>query len=345
MAARGDSEDDDALQHPRHTATLVGHQAAEDALLEAYRAGRMPHAWLIGGPPGIGKATLAYRLARFVLAHPDPAAPAVQQASSLHVDPEHRAFRRVAAQGHSDVLVLERVENDKGRLQTVITVDQVRRTVTFFGSTAGEGGWRVCIVDPVDDLNTNGLNALLKILEEPPSRSLLLLVSHAPGRLPATIRSRCRRLAMRPLEESDVLAVVTAASGRAPDDPEMLAAVAAAEGSPGQALALLEGGLMKLRQKVSTMLAALPAVDPLALHALGDEIAGSEPEPLHTLVDAVQDWLSERLEGGRQEPRRLAQVAEVWDKIARAARDAESYNLDRKPLVFSMFGWLAEAAR
>ena len=93
------------------------------------------------------------------------------------------------------------------------------------------------------------------------------------------------------------------------------------------------------------MLAALPAVDPLALHALGDEIAGSEPEPLHALVDAVQDWLSARLEGGRQEPRRLAQVAEVWDKVARAARDAESYNLDRKPLVFSMFGWLAEAAR
>jgi DNA polymerase III subunit delta' len=341
-----DAEADEAgRRHPRLTAGLVGHEAAEAALLEAYRGGRMPHAWLLAGPSGIGKATLAYRMARFALAYPDPAMPAVQSAVSLAVDLEHRTFRRVAAQAHSDLLALERVENDKGRLQTVITVDQVRRTVSFFGSTAGEGGWRICIVDTVDDLNAYGLNALLKILEEPPARSLLLLVSHAPGRLPPTIRSRCRRLTLRPLSPAQVASVASAAIGRPEDDADVAAAALAAAGSAGVALALLEGGLIELRRRVNTMLEALPAVDPLALHALGDEIAGAEAEPLQAVVEVVQDWLSQRLAAPEAEVRRLAQVAEVWDKVTRAARDAESYNLDRKPLVFNMFAWLAEAAR
>ena len=151
------------------TPVLFGHAEAEQALLDAYRGGRMPHAWLIGGPPGIGKATLAYRMARFVLAHPDPAAPAVQRATSLAVDAgpsgraPHRRARRTAT-----CWSLERTVGDNGKLRTVIAVDDVRRTVGFFGSTAGEGGWRVCIVDAADELNAAGANALLKILEEPP---------------------------------------------------------------------------------------------------------------------------------------------------------------------------------
>ena len=175
---------------------LFGHAEAEQALLEAYRCGRIPHAWLIGGESGIGKATLAYRMARFVLAHPDPAVPAVQKATSLAVPADHPVARRVAGQAHSDLLVLERVVNEKtGKLFTVIRVDDVRRSVPFFGSTAGEGGWRVAIVDSVDELNKESENALLKVLEEPPPRALLLLVSHAPGRVLPTIRSRCRALA------------------------------------------------------------------------------------------------------------------------------------------------------
>src|SRR3989440_10349055 len=126
--------------HPRETTALFGHRDAEMALLSAYRGGRLPHAWLIGGPPGIGKATLAYRMARFVLAHPDPRAPAVQTASSLDVDPNHPVARRIAAQAHGDLLVLERTINEKtGKLYQDIQVDQVRRSITFFGSTAGAG--------------------------------------------------------------------------------------------------------------------------------------------------------------------------------------------------------------
>src|SRR5262249_14973430 len=191
--------------HPRETTAWFGHAEAERALLEAFRGGRIPHGWLIGGPSGIGKATLAYRMARFVLANPDPAARAVQAARSLAVPSDHPAARRVAAQSHTDLLVLERTPGPTGALRTVITVDKVRRTVRFCGATAGGGGWRICVGATADGLQApQAANALLKVLEEPPARALFLIASHAPGRLLATIRSRCRRLMLRPLDEEDV---------------------------------------------------------------------------------------------------------------------------------------------
>jgi DNA polymerase-3 subunit delta' len=166
---------------------LFGHSEAEQELLQAYRSGRMPHAWLIGGPEGIGKATLAYRMARFVLAHPDPDVEAVKAAQSLTVPPDHSAARHIVAQAHSDLLVLERTVGDNGKLRTEIAVADVRRTISFFGSTAGAGGWRVCIVDSVDELNRFGTNALLKILEEPPAKSLLR-VAPCQGKHPLPAR-------------------------------------------------------------------------------------------------------------------------------------------------------------
>ena len=340
-----DETDPPALPHPRETAFLYGHTVAEQTLLDAYRGPRMPHAWLIGGPRGIGKATLAYRAARFVLAHPDAHAAAVEEARSLAVDPEHGVFHRVAAQAHSDLLVLHRTLNESGNLRSVITVDEVRRTVSFFGSTAGEGGWRVCIVDAADELNASSANALLKVVEEPPKRSLFLLVSHAPGRLLPTIRSRCRQLALRPLSIANVALAAAAAAKRAAEDREIAAAAEAADGSVGRALALLDGTSLALRARIKTLLAKLPDVDQRALHALGDELAGSDDGPLTTFADAVREWLSARLSASPGELRRLAQVAEVWEKVNRAARDVEIYNLERKPLVFSVFGLLADTAR
>src|SRR3984957_796570 len=233
------TSEDSETPHPRTTAVLFGHANAEAALIAAYRSGRIPHAFLIAGPKGIGKATLAYRLARFVLAHPDPAAPAVAAATSLAVDPEHPVARRIAAQAQPDLLILERTANEKGVLRQHIAVDDVRRSVAFFGSTAGEGGWRVAIVDAVDELNRSGANALLKVLEEPPQRTLLLLVSHSAARVLATLRSRCRILTLRPLGEADVAAAVAAATGAAAEDPHIAAAAAAADGSVERAFALL----------------------------------------------------------------------------------------------------------
>ena len=148
--------------HPRETNSLFGHREAEMALLGAYRSGRIPHAWLIGGAQGIGKATLAYRMARFVLAHRNPLTSDVQHAETLWVDPSDPVARHVAAGAHGGLLTLERTLNDKGVMRTVITVDETRETISFFGSTAAVEGWRVCIVDTVDELNPNAANALLK---------------------------------------------------------------------------------------------------------------------------------------------------------------------------------------
>ena len=329
---------------PRETSILIGHREAERALLDAYRGGRLPHAWLIGGPPGIGKATLAYRMARFVLAHPDPAAKAVQSAQSLAVDPENPVARRIAAQAHTDLLTLERTENENGVMRTVITVDQVRRTVSFFGSTAGEGGWRVCIVDSTDELNAQASNALLKVLEEPPQRALFLLVSHAPGRLLATIRSRCRRLDLRPLAEADVARAAAAAIGRGEDEPEVLKAAAAADGSVARALSFLTGPGLALREQVQKLLATLPAPNPKGLHALGDAL-WNDDEAFEAFVDTVREWLEARLKAAPPEPRRLARVAAAWEKVNRSVSDVDEFNLDRKPLVFTVFGLLADAAR
>jgi DNA polymerase-3 subunit delta' len=331
---------------PREMTALYGHADAERALLEAYQSARMPHAWLIGGPPGIGKATLAYRLARFVLAHPDPKSAAVQAATSLAVEADHPVTRRIAAQAQGDLLVLERVVNEQtGKLYTVIRVDDVRRSVSFFGSTAGEGGWRIAIVDAVDDLQREGANALLKVLEEPPERTLLLLISHAPGRELPTIRSRCRRLLLRPLDTADVTQAIQAATGRNAAEAEVVQAASASDGSVGRALRFLDGPALALRQRVLDLLAQLPNPDPRALHALGDALSGSEPQTLSTFMDMVNGWLSDRLDADVYGVAQMARTAQAWEKVNRAARDVESYNLERKPLVFSVFGALAETAR
>ena len=208
----------DGAPPPRVTQALFGHAATETALLAAYSGGRVPHAFMLIGEKGIGKATLAFRMARFVLANPDPAAPKVRAATSLALDPDHPVARRVAAQAHGDLLVLERNPNEKGTLRQQIPVDDVRRTVPFFGSTAGEGGWRVAIVDAMDDLNRFGANALLKVLEEPPERALLLLVCHSASRALPTLRSRCRVLAMRTLSEGEVTAALAAATAMPASD-------------------------------------------------------------------------------------------------------------------------------
>jgi len=331
--------------HPRETNALFGHLEAERIMLEAYASGRMAHAWLIGGPPGIGKATLAYRMARFALAHPDPGAAEVQAAASLAVDAKHPVARRIAAQAQGDLLILERTLNEKGVLRQQIAVDDVRRTVSFFGSTAGEGGWRIAIVDAVDELNRSSANALLKVLEEPPQHALLLLVSHSAARVPATLRSRCRIVTLRPLAQPDVAGAVAAATGKVASDPQVVAAAAAADGSVARAMALLDEDALALRQRALDLLDRLPALDANALHALGDALAGTDPQPLAAFVDVVNAWLSRRLDGERDELGRLARLAEVWERINQAAREAETYNLERKPLVFGVFGLLAEATR
>jgi DNA polymerase III subunit delta' len=193
-------------------------------------------------------------------------------------------------------------------------------------------------------LNAAGANALLKLLEEPPRRCLFLIVSHAPGRLLATIRSRCRRMLLRPLAPLDIGRAVGAALGRDPADASVQKAAAAADGSVAHAIALLGGPLLAVRERVIELLARLPATDPRAMHALGESLERADRIVLATFVDVVRDWLSAGLAGAPGQGRRLLLLTQAWDDVNRTARDVETYNLERKPLVFKVFGWLAEAA-
>jgi DNA polymerase-3 subunit delta' len=331
---------------PRTNSFLYGHADAEHTLLDAYRSGRLPHAWLIAGPLGIGKATLAYRMARFVLSHPDPNSPSVATAASLAVDADEPVARRIAVQAHGALLVLERTINEKtGKLRQDVQVDDVRRTVSFFGSTAAEEGWRIVVVDSVDELNPNGANALLKVLEEPPRRSLLLLVSHSTARVLPTIRSRCRVLMLRPLSAEDVAHAAAAAIGGDASDPGVIAAAAAAEGSVRRVLALLDRNTLDLRNRIVSLLDRLPAVEPQGMHMIGDRLFGTDPATLAAFVDTVNGWFAARVRAGAQQSAMLHRLALAFEKFNAAARETEEFNLERKPLVFNTFAWLAEACR
>jgi DNA polymerase-3 subunit delta' len=333
---------------PRRRDDLVEQRAAEAKLLDAYRSGRIHHAWILGGPKGIGKATLAFRFARFVLAHPDPKAAEVRTARDLSVAPDHPVTRRIATGTHHDLLHLRRPWDEKAkRFKTELPVDEVRRTVGFFGSTAGEGGWRIAIVDAADDLNTNAANALLKVLEEPPPRSLFLVVAHAPGRLLPTIRSRCRRLDLAPLTPH-AIAGALAASDIEGDPRAFAAAAELAEGSLRRAATLLASDGVGLRRSLDAILARAPDLDVEAAHAFADRVsARGADDALDVAVDFMTDIAAHRAESALAEAglAAAARWAEAHDEIGRIVARSDVLNLDRKAAVLACLRTLAEAAR
>ena len=231
--------------HPRETHALFGHRAAEATLAQAFAGGRLHHAWLLAGRAGIGKATLAYHMARHMLARPEERDPA---AATLDVPPGSAATRQVARLAHPGLLVLRRPYDLKSkRLLSVISVDEVRRLRGFLGLTGAEGGWRVVIVDSADELNANAANALLKSLEEPPPRALFLLVTSQPSGLLPTIRSRCRRLDLAPLDAESLQraaeAALEAAGLKRPPADAWPQLARLADGSVRAALQLATGGV------------------------------------------------------------------------------------------------------
>lgn len=347
---------------PRTATRLLGHEAAEKQFLDAWNGGRLSHAWLIAGPKGIGKATLAYRIARFVLASGGGAGDgglfgAPPPPASLAIAPEHPVFRRVASGGHADLRVIERPEAVEGRTKrpTEIPVDAVRTLGGFFALTPGEGGWRVVIIDAIDELNRSGANAILKLLEEPPTRSLLLLVCHSPGRILPTIRSRCRRLTLKPLDEAIVVELLRQQRPALP--PEDAAAIARlAEGSIGNALALHAQGGLELYRAMIGLLSGLPRLDVPALHGFAQK-ATSDEDAARTTFALFLRWLTraatasreggagggDAVAGESELGRRLVAAAgldrwlELWDKTTRSFGRAEAVNLDRRQVVLNAF--------
>jgi len=343
--------------HPRETFNLFGHAETERALLQSYRNGTLPQAFLFGGPSGIGKATLAWRLARFILAHPDPAARQVLAATDLFVAPDHPVARQIVSLSHADLMLLRREWNEKTKKPfTDIRVDDIRRAIHMFQQAAGAGGYRIAILDSAEDLNTSGANALLKLIEEPPPRSLFLIVAHRPGQVLATIRSRCRKLQLKPLMDSEILATIESLgapwSVAAPAD--RAAAISVAKGSLHEVLRRLGGQGGDLDERIRQMLEALPQVDWRNVHDLADHVVSRENgADYDMMLGTVYDWLSAQVRRGAEEGeggginlvRRLAPFAEVWEKVTEAARETEVLNLDKRPLVLSIFADLAAAAR
>ncbi len=317
---------------------------------DAYRANRLPHAIIIGGPAGIGKATLAWRLTRFLLAHPDPSAAAVQSATSLAVPEAHPIAHKLAALSHGDVFLLRREWNEKAKRPfTEIRADDVRHAIHMFQQAAGAGGYRICIVDSAEDLNRSGANALLKLIEEPPPRSLFLIIAHRPGQVLSTLRSRCRRLLLKPLAAAEIADVVATLgepwSGATRAAIET--AAARAHGSVPAALRLLGGRGLELDREIGRLLANLPALDWRAVHELADQVAGRDNSAdYEMMISAIVDWIDHVLhrEAG-QGAARLAPLAEVWEKAAEAARETEVLNLDKRPFILSLFADLATAAK
>lgn len=255
----------DGFPHPRETQHLAGQDAALARAARAIRGGHPPQAWLLCGPPGIGKATLAYRIARYLLAFGAKAA----GPEDLAVPERNAAALQVAAGAHPGLLVLKRGLNDNGKLMSVLGVDVVRKLQGFFGMTSGAGGWRVVIVDTADDMNDAAANALLKLLEEPPQRAMLLLLSNTPGRLLPTIRSRCQRLDLRPLDSATLEAELARLLPER-DSAERAALARLSGGSLGLALRLASGDGVELAREADRFLDNSP--DIAASLALADRI-------------------------------------------------------------------------
>ena len=329
---------------PRANPLLLGHAEAEATFLDALRSGRMHHAWLITGPDGIGKATLAFRFARRLLAGIPPT-----DASDL--DPTDPIFRRVAAGTHADMLTIEREVNAKtGRMKRDIAVDDVRDIGGFMSLTPAEGGWRVVVVDGAEDMNLSSANALLKVLEEPPPRAILLLVCAAPGRLLPTIRSRCRRLRLAPLDDASMRQLLEQYLPRLTGD-ERDRLVTLAEGSPGRALMLAEEEGLAIAALVNKLFDDLPDLPISRGYEIADALARSETG-FSVLMEMMRTGIASAVretERGRADPeqqrlvahRSPAEWAEIWQALTRLQNETERFALDKRQAIVAGVGMLS----
>ncbi|WP_136634820.1 DNA polymerase III subunit delta' [Pseudooceanicola onchidii] len=358
----------DGAPHPRDTAHVFGQQAAEEAFLTAFHSGRLHHGWLVTGPRGVGKATLAWRIARFLIATPaaeeDGLFGAPPPPETLDIAVDHPVARRIAAGAEPSLFLLRRggagsTENDRdknfrdGKFSKVIRVEDARPLKSFFALSSADGGRRVVIIDSADEMNPNAANAILKLLEEPPARTVILLISHQPSRLLPTIRSRCRELRLSPLPQDALEQALAQAEIEAPANHAALAELAA--GSVGEAVRMITLDGLKLYAELIALIGTLPRFDASRAQALADTAAARGGEDrrvlLHHLIDLALSRLARtgvtgmapateaapgeaeiltRLSPDAFAGRRWAQAAE---EIGARLRHGEAVNLDPAALI------------
>ena len=348
---------------------FLGHDIAETTFLETWNGGRVAHSWLICGQRGIGKSLLAYRIARFALNHGSSTHGGnlfgeMATYNSLQMSEEHHLFRRTAALGHSDFRVVERgwADAKKNKRKSVIGVDDVRTVSSFLSKTPSEGGWRVVIIDAADEMNINAANAVLKILEEPPSRSLILLIAHNPDRLLPTIRSRCRRLDLRPLKETQVADLLKRYCPNLNKD-ELSVLTILAQGSIGKALEFVDNGGANLFRELMSLFGNGLELNINQARALADKV--SRGDTFRTLSSLILWWLArisslyargillsftEIVPGEQSLAVKLmststpAMWAETWLEIQRISDQTLTLHLDRKRSLILMLNTIVQTA-
>ncbi|HEY5047622.1 MAG TPA: DNA polymerase III subunit delta' [Rhizomicrobium sp.] len=331
----------DPADAPREMLSLVGHEQALERVSRAIRGGRPPQAWLICGAPGVGKATFAFRVARYLLRY----GATDQGAQNLSVAANDPAAMLVRAGAHPGLIVLKRGTNaETGKPMTVLGVNEIRKLGNFFGLTSGAGGWRIAIIDTADDMNDNASNALLKILEEPPARALLLLLANSSARLLPTIRSRCQRLQLKPLSDADVEAVL---AQRLPglSDAERAALAALAAGSIGTALKLASNNGAALAAEAERLIDQAGKPDVSAILGLAEKISRMD-DGVSAFGQYLAQVLTDRVRArAKTNGRDVFRWAQLLDKIETNFRRADALYLEPRQTILSAARALAGTAR
>lgn len=285
---------------------LFGHESAERAFLDAAQSGRMHHAWLIEGPSGIGKSRFATRIAAWLLGARGPAG------APFDASDEDPVMSKVLSGGHPDLRYLTLELNDKGKLKQDISVDQIRTFNEFFSYKPAMGGWRIGVVDSLDELNRAGSNAILKTLEEPPPATALFLLNHGTRPVLPTIRSRCRTLRLAPLADADLVHALENAGYDG--DP------AAAQGRPGLAIARAAEPCQLARNAAHALLKAMPRPnDALVTRAI--QTGGADMSAFEALRDEALKWIAVQAEN-------KPAMARDWLSLAALASETEELNMD-----------------
>ncbi|SFB36583.1 DNA polymerase-3 subunit delta' [Rhizobium sp. NFR07] len=327
---------------PAANTRLLGHEQAQEFLARSYRTGKSHHAILIEGPEGIGKATLAFRFANYVLSNPEPGLAPVEIPDP---DPTTPISRQILSGASHNLLHLTRPVDDKtGKVKSAITVDEVRRAGHFFSQTSGTGNRRIVVIDPADDLNRNAANAILKILEEPPRGAMFLVLSHAPGKLLPTIRSRCQTLKLSPLGDAELKQALSMLGQRLDGGQTEETVLSLAKGSVARALKLMNYGGLDIMAAFDEVVRSEGPSARRAMHRLADVLSGKDSEVIFTFfLEHLTEYLAEQartaaLDG--QLPlaeKRARMVSEIGEKITIST----AYNLDKKQTLLSIL----EAAR